>query len=187
MTCPDILQSHLFFIRDASARAVAFQAHSRMKGLWSLSWGAVTKVLPLALTHSAGILLHLCVQSLVFFLIVDQSLPLGVRVASYWSESAQYNTQFNTVAFLLSPFPFDLHSRKRSLYFDFYIRYLIQLLFCFAFPLFSPPFGLSTLLCLTFPFSHWRLTVTSLCTLSWRVSLISVWLWLSVVLLWRFA
>lgn len=70
------------------------------------------------------------------------------------------------------PFLFDLHSRKRSLYFDFYIRYLIQLV------LFCPPYfsflHLAWAPCcvLTFPFSHKILTVTSRCTLSWTVSLV---------------
>lgn len=91
--------------------------------------------------------LHFRVHLFVSFLRYDQLPPLFVRVASYWSEG------FNTVAFLLPPFPFDLHSRKRSLYFDFYIRYLIQLLFCFALLIFSlhhlawPPCCV-----LTFPF-----------------------------------
>lgn len=70
------------------------------------------------------------------------------------------------------PFLFDLHSRKRSLYFDFYIRYLIQLV------LFCPPYfsflHLAWAPCcvLTFPFSHKILTVTSRRTLSWIVSLV---------------
>lgn len=55
------------------------------------------------------------------------TLPLSMRAASYWSEVLK-TTQFLTVAFLLLPLlPFDLLSRKRSLYFDFYIRYLTQL------------------------------------------------------------
>lgn len=77
--------------------------------------------------------------------------------------SPMRHTHFNSAAFLLPPpfFPFDLHSRKRSLYFDFYIRYLIQLVwFCpltpflllppsfFFSPPPPPPFGLSSLLCL---------------------------------------
>ncbi|XP_013768658.1 phosphofurin acidic cluster sorting protein 1-like isoform X3 [Pundamilia nyererei] len=64
--------------------------------------------------------------------------------------------------------------RKRSLYFDFYIRYLIQLVFRFPpFPIFPSPFGLSSSCCvLTFPFSLSILTVTSLGTLSQRVSLV---------------
>lgn len=86
---------------------------------------------------------------------------LFVGKASIGQKLLNTTHSFNTVAFLLPPFPFDLHSRKRSLYFDFYIRYLIQLVFCF-----EPPFFLSSiwleLLCLNISL----FTVTSLCTLS---------------------
>lgn len=88
-------------------------------------------------THSADSLLHLSVHLFV------PSVSGFLLVSRYLIQHS-----FNTVAFLLPPFPFDLHSRKRSLYFDFYIRYLIQLLFCFALLIFSPPFGLNSLLCL---------------------------------------
>lgn len=120
----------------------------RFRSVWSSFWDTVLWLLDLieqrvlfsdqcrpVVSQTQTRCISVCV---CLFLRFDQTLPIFVWVASYWSEGTKYNTVLTLLHSCFPPFPFDLHSRKRSLYFDFYIRYLIQLLFC-------PPYFLSSI------------------------------------------
>lgn len=102
--------------------------------------------------------------------------PFFVRVASYWSEGTKYNTVLTLLHSFSSPFPpfwFAFKEKKFVFWFLHQVSNSTRVSFPPPLPIFPSPFGLSSSCCvLTFPFSLSILTVTSLGTLSQRVSLV---------------